>query len=61
MPGLPRKASSETLRHVILQNGRGLRTGPLGPFLLPIVQRTAAAGLARTCCCVLRLVFEKPA
>src|SRR5262249_22970618 len=37
MPGSLRKASSEPLRHVILQNRSGLRTSLLGPLLFASV------------------------
>ena len=40
MPGLPRKASNEPLRHVTLQNGSGLRTNLLGPFLFGSLRRS---------------------
>jgi hypothetical protein len=37
MPGLPRKASSEPLRHVTLKKHSGPRTSLLGPFLLALL------------------------
>jgi hypothetical protein len=39
MPGLPRKASSQPLRHVTLKKRNGLRTSLLGPFLFSSLRR----------------------
>jgi hypothetical protein len=55
MPGLPRKASSEPLRHVTLKKHSGPRTSFLGPFLL---RSMCLQGYSDSAAGMVSLVFE---